>query len=252
MSTDESPRHVAATASNEMRHLAQATIALDDPADLYPLVGELLGSLRSLVQVTDQLAHAHMQHRGRARTDDGDASIGAQDADGAAWALVRARELLDAAESATDLASQNSGHIAWVPTERTERWLNVVFLQGADADHTLDLLERSEMQAAIRHLARWDYGDETTESALVNGYVYEGIPASSTDRTAQDPTSGYALIYNQTLGYVSLLRRFPRGPEDVDPPAIDVSATPTHLSAVRTRISPRRDGNRSVVRSVAL
>ena len=254
MDTDEAIRRAAATASTAMKGFAQATITIDTPADLYPLISELHGSIRSLVQVADQLAHAHMRHRGRARMDDGDAALGAREADGATWALVRARELLDAAEGATDLASQSSGRIAWVPAEGSERWLNVVFLQGTEADEARDILERSGAQAAIRHLSQWDYGDETTEAALVNGYVYERVPTCATDRTADDGASGYALIHNPTLGYISLLRRFPRGTDEANTssPSTKTPATPSPSAAFPTWISPRRRGDRLSVRSVAL
>lgn len=254
MSIDESPRRIAADVSTVMRNLAHATTTIDDPGDLYPLVSELLGSLRSLVQITDQLAHAHMRHRGRARSDDGDATLGAHEADGATWALVRARELLDAAEGAVDLASQNAGQVAWATAERSERWLNVVFLQGADAERALDILERSGAPAAIRHLEHWDLGDETTEAALVNGYVYEGIPTCPTDRTAEDRASGYALIHNPTLGYVSLMRRFPGHVDGEEPPArpAEIAATEVRTRSLPVWMSMPRGDSRVVARSVAL
>ncbi|MFB7893673.1 hypothetical protein ACFC1I_15855 [Microbacterium sp. NPDC056044] len=254
MEPPETTRHVAATASSAMKDLAKATIAIDDPADLYPITGELLGSLRALVQVADQLAHAHMHHRGRARTDDGDAVLGAHEADGATWALVRARELLDAAGRAADLASQESGHIAWVPLGRSERWVNVVFQQGTDVDETLHILRRSGTKAAIRHLAQWDYGDETTEAALANGYVYEGIPNCPTDRVSEDRASGYALIHNPTLRYVSLLRHFPSSADDVvgASPEIEAPAASAPAFAVSRWMPSRRSGSRAVARSVSL
>ncbi|WP_194396248.1 hypothetical protein [Microbacterium atlanticum] len=237
-----------------MKDLAQATIAIDNPADLHLVVDELLGSLRSLVQVADQLAHAHMHHRGRARTHDGDAALGAHEADGATWALVRTRELLHAAQGATDLASQDSGQIAWAPIEKSERWVNVVFQQGIDAHEALDILERSGAQAAIRHLSRWDYGDETTEAALANGYVYEGIPHCPTDHTAEDPASGYALIHNPTLGYVSLVRRFRSGADDLGDasPATKAPAEPSPSRATPHWISSRPSVHRAGARSVSL
>jgi len=253
MKTDGTTRLIAANASTAMREMAYATSVIDDPADLYPLIGELLGSLRSVVQITDQLAHAHMHHRGRARSENGDPALGAHEADGATWALVRARELLDAAEGAVDLASQSAGQVAWVPAERSERWLNVVFLQGADAERVLEILERSGAPAAIRHLAQWDLGDETTEAALVNGYVYEGIPTCPTDRTAEGGASGYALIHNPTLGYVSLLRRFRCHPNSEEHPSQpEKAAREARTRSLPVWTSSRRGGSRTVPRSVAL
>ncbi|TFC46750.1 hypothetical protein [Cryobacterium zongtaii] len=67
--------------------------------------------------------------------------------------------------------------------------------------------------AAIDHLQQWDYGDETVDAALINGYVYDRIPAGRTDRIIEDDGSSYALTYSKQFGYVSLLRRYPDEPE---------------------------------------
>ncbi|GAA1996486.1 hypothetical protein [Microbacterium pumilum] len=254
MNTDGTTGLIAVNASTAMREMAHATITVDEPADLHPLIDELLGSLRSLVQIADQLAHAHMHHRGRARSETGDAALGAWEADNATWSLVRARELLDAAEGAVDLASQSARQLAWVPAEQGERWLNVVFLEGADAIRVLDTIERSGAPAAIWHLAQWDLGDETTEAALVNGYVYEGIPTCPTDRTAEDHASGYALIHNPMLGYVSLLRRFPGHPDGAVIPAqpIGRAAIEAQTRSLPARMLARPPATRTAVRSVGL
>ena len=89
------------------------------------------------------------------------------------------------------------------------RWISVIFLQGEEADKTLDLIDRSGPTAAIEYLQQWDFGDETTDAALTNGYVYDRIPAGSTDRTLESHDSPYALTYSPPFGYVSLLRRYP-------------------------------------------
>ena len=91
---------------------------------------------------------------------------------------------------------------------RTTRWMSVVFLQGEEADAVLDMIDRIGPEAAIRHLSQWDYGNETRDAALVNGYVYDEIPQSPTDRVIRDNASAYALTYNHHFGYVSLLRHF--------------------------------------------
>ena len=93
-------------------------------------------------------------------------------------------------------------------TTGAPRWIHVVFLQGDEADAVLDMIERVGPGTAIHHLSQWDYGDETTDAALVNGYVYDEIPQSRTDRVIADNTSAYALTYNYYFGYVSLLRPF--------------------------------------------
>jgi hypothetical protein len=114
------------------------------------------------------------------------------------------------------------------------RWISVVFLQGRDAKKKLDLIDRSGAATAIAYLQQRDHGEETTDAALTNGYVYDRIPAGSTDRIVKDDNSPYALTYSIRFGYVSLLRRHP-----LDSERETVSATPGG-SASRTAWA-RRD-----------
>ncbi|KQW05556.1 hypothetical protein ASC66_11235 [Leifsonia sp. Root4] len=93
------------------------------------------------------------------------------------------------------------------------RWISVIFLQGEEADELFDLIDHRGPFAAIEHLQHWDYGDETVDAALMNGYVYDHIPAGSTDRTIEELDSPYALTYSASFGYVSLLRRYTADPE---------------------------------------
>jgi len=90
----------------------------------------------------------------------------------------------------------------------TSRWISVAFLQGEEADAVLEMIDRAGPVAAIEYLQQWDFGDETTEAALENGYVYDAIPAGSTDRTTHDDRGRYALTYSAQFGYVSLLRSY--------------------------------------------
>ncbi len=112
----------------------------------------------------------------------------------------------------TTAASPVSAEESNTTVER--RWMSVVFLQGQDADAVLEMIDRIGPEAAIRHLSQWDYGDETRDAALVNGYVYDGIPQSATDRVLHDDASAYALMYNHQFGYASLLRHFTPVVED--------------------------------------
>jgi hypothetical protein len=93
------------------------------------------------------------------------------------------------------------------------RWISVIFLHGHDAEEMLRLIARSGPGAVIEYLQHWDYGDETTDAALTNGYVYDRIPAGSTDQTVEDDGLPYALTYSAPFRYVSLLRRYPAEPE---------------------------------------
>lgn len=102
------------------------------------------------------------------------------------------------------------------------RWISVVFLQDEDAGELLAMIDREGEAAAIEYLRQWDLGDETTDAALVNGYVYDRIPEGSADRTVEDPDSPYALTYSELYGYVSLLRRY-EASVDAEPVATGAS-----------------------------
>lgn len=76
MPTFHDPTHDAAEASEALRGLAHATRTVDDPADTYAVIGSLLPGVRSLRQVIDQLATAHLDHRLLAHDDAGDHAAG--------------------------------------------------------------------------------------------------------------------------------------------------------------------------------
>lgn len=131
MPTFHDPVTDAAEAREVLRALAHASRTFDDPAHTYTVMGELLGGLRSLVQVLEQVATAHTWDESRAHTDSGDHWAGAEEAFAAANSLRRAASLVHRAELAVDQASQHSGRIAWAPAaerrstspERTPRAL---------------------------------------------------------------------------------------------------------------------------------
>jgi hypothetical protein len=207
MPTFEDPTADGEEARQALRGLAHATRAFEKPADTYAVIGDLLSSVGSLRQVLDQLATAHLSHRTLARDDNGDAATGLRTVDAAAEELRQAAALADQLESRLDSASKLSGRIAWspAPSRASElRWINVVFLQGEDADKVLHIIDSDGTGAAIEHLAGYDYGEETTQAALVNGYVYETPPVGASDRTITSDV--YTLTYNPFLGHVSLLR----------------------------------------------
>lgn len=229
MPTFHDPLADAAEASEALRGLAHASRAFDDPGDTYIVFGDLVAGVRSLRQVLDQLAETHLTHRDRARHDDGDPFAGAQSAVAAADELHQAATLLDQAYDRLEAAFSHSGRIAWHPPtavvsqpgpiddSASRRWLGVVFLQGEEADEVLDLIDREGTSAAIEHLQGFDYGAETTDAALENGYVYDEPPAGTLDRSAAE--GDYTLTYNPAMGHVSLLRAHPVPPD----PALDNS-----------------------------
>lgn len=116
MPTYHDPVADAGDARESMRALAHASRAFRDPADIYQVVGELLGTLRSLEQVLEQVAAAHVRDQGSAFLDNVDRSGGLIEADAGARALRRAAAAVGQAERAVDEASQHSGRIAWHPT----------------------------------------------------------------------------------------------------------------------------------------
>ena len=211
MSTFQNPTVDAAEASEALRGLAHASRVFEDPADTYAVLGDLLAGVRSLRQVLDQLATAHLKHRVRAHDDAGDQTAGATDALAATAELQQAAALLDGVHDRVVSAMAASGRIAWHPAPTApgpmSRWVSVVFLQGQDADEVLAIIDRDGTDAAIEHLAGFDMGEETTQAALINGYVYDTIPTGPLDHTTT--TGVYTLTYNHDHGHVSLLRAHP-------------------------------------------
>ena len=126
------------------------------------------------------------------------------------WVAEAARTNVDALTELTKPAEPAPANEASKPGRR---WISVVFLQGEEADQVLDLIARDGTAAGIEHLKGWDYGEETTQAALENGYVYDEVPTRALDRvvTGED---GYTLTYNPFAGHVSLLREHHAPPAD--------------------------------------
>ena len=113
--------------------------------------------------------------------------------------------------------------------EPVRRWVSVVFLQGAEADEVLDLLDRDGADAAIEHLAGYDYGEDTVQAALENGYVYDAPPTGMLDRTATRDV--YTLVYSPFLGHLNLLREYDAVPD----PALLGIDNPTATTEAHSR-----------------
>ena len=241
MPTYHDPLQDAAEASEALRGVAHASRVFDNPADTYSVLGDLLSGVRSLRQVLDQLGSAHLAHRGRAHDDDGDHAIGAAEALAAADDLHHAGTLLDGVEERVNAAMTHSGRIAWhnpahevdreaVSTKAPRRWISVVFLQGSETDEVLDLIDRDGADAAIEHLRNWDYGEEITDAALENGYVYDEPPTGQLDRVITD--GDYTLTYNPFMGHVNLLRAHPAAMSDPGLDETDVVPAREAISGV--------------------
>ncbi|WP_294179619.1 hypothetical protein [uncultured Schumannella sp.] len=242
MPTFNDPTADAEEARQALRGLAHATRRIEDPDKLYGIVGELLGATRSLEQSLIQLAGASLTHQGSAAHHDGDRNLGAADAWAAADALRHTASHVSAAESVLDQASGHLGRIAWHLPQR--QWVTVVFLQGDDAGHVLDLIDRDGTDAAIEHLRGYDYGDETTSAALTNGHLYDEPPTDTHSQRIDD--GDYALIYSHALGHTGLYRAHTPPPDSSTPesdgpqnvgPAQDAATA----EAARRALDERRD-----------
>lgn len=232
MPTFTNPHADAVEAAEALRALAHASRGVEDPAVLYPVIGELLTGVGALGQVLGQLADAHTIHLARALDDAGNPASGQAWALGAADELRHAAALLERIETRLDSASRRASHVAWQPEPEPERrFVSVVFLQGEDAEQVLEMLTRDGTDAAIAHLAQWDYGDETTQAALENGYVYDAPPLGALDRSTA--AGMYTLTFNPFLGHVSLLREEPL-------PNTTVAEEPTTTQQPSTAPSPAR------------
>ena len=117
MPTFNDPTADAEETRQALRGLAHATRRIDDPDKLYGIVGELLGTARSLEQSLIQLAGVSLTHQGSAAHDDGDRNLGAADAWAAADALQQAARHVSAAERVLDQASGHLGRIVWQPPQ---------------------------------------------------------------------------------------------------------------------------------------
>jgi hypothetical protein len=225
MPTLDEPLSSAEETYTALRRLAHETRTVEDPAVIYPVIRELLGGIRAMEQIMDQLAAANVLHQATAADDNGNHLAGGRAAHTAALAMQDAGKLLGQVELRLDQASESSAQISWQPAaEPAKRWISVVFLQGEAADEVLDLIQKSGTDAAINHLAGYDYGDETTQAALENGYVYDAPPTGTLDRVVTQ--DAYTLAYSPFLGHVSLLRQYDESPEARPPhPVVGLEAS---------------------------
>ena len=242
MPTFTDPAHDANEAYEALRGLAHATRTVEDPSDSYAVIGDLLGGMRSLRQVLDQLANAHLNHQHQVTDEARDQAGGAVEALSAADELHHAGTLIDQAHDRLNAAMTHSGRIVWNPHgPLAERWVGIVFLHGEEADRVLDLIDREGPEAGIENLSGWDYGDETTDAALQNGDVHDRAPAYAGHHQAE--TGDYARTYTPQAGHVALYRRHLIRPEDaIDPPA--ESSVPARRPPAGSAATGRRSAGR--------
>lgn len=222
MPTYSDPTRDAAETAEATRGLAHAIHAIDRPETMRGIVGDLLVTTRDLRETLDALARAHVHYIDRASTDAANVKTGEAHAFATADALDEAVTLIDDVEARLDRASTHAHLIAWQPAPAPEpQWLNVVFAQGHEADAVLELIDEEGEIAALQYLQRFDYGTETTDAALSNGYVYVTPPTTALATSVRG--EDYTMVYDRALGHVGLYRPFTPDPEDAlattDPPA---------------------------------
>jgi len=79
-----------------------------------------------------------------------------------------------------------------------EKYANIVFLEGSQATEALEIYDNDGVEAAIDHLAQWDYGTDS-EYELRND-----ISAGANDKTWRK--GNYILTVNTSIGYIGLER----------------------------------------------
>ena len=235
----------------------------EHPEDAYGVIGDLLAGVRSLQQSIEQIAQRHRRHDGRAFDDAGDQAAGIRDAQVTADQLSSAAAAVDSVEERLNAAMQAAGRIAWHPAPTTaadavnaeavqsdaagdeaareSRWVNLVFLQGDEADEVMRLIDRDGPDAAIEHLAHWDYGEETTDAAMENGYVYDAVPTGMLD--TETVSGEYTLTSNPAMGHVGLYRSA-LDPTRRQPRRRYPHARPGHPDHPRRRCGTGRDRGR--------
>lgn len=242
MPTFTEPARDANEAYEALRGLAHATRTIEDPSDTYAVIGDLLGGMRSLRQVLDQLATVHLNHQHQVTDEARDPAGGAAEALSAADELHQVGTLIEQAHDRLNAAMTHSGRIVWNPQgPLAERWVGIVFLHGEEADRVLDLMDRDGTGTGIEHLSGWDYGTETTDAALDNGDVHDSVPVYAGDRQAE--TGDYAMTYNPQAGHVALYRRHLVRPEDSIDPPVEAPAPARRPQAAR-ETTPRRGAGR--------
>lgn len=231
-----------------MRNFADSLREIEDPRDVYPMLGELLGASRSLTEAFNRFSIALAAHHPQATDDQGNPEAGANAVQQTLIRLREAGSLAGQMETALDQASQSAGTIAWrapapapTPAPQPPRYVSIVFLQGEEADRVIETINRHGPDAAFAELAGYDFGDETVDSALENGYVYDRPPTGQLDRALTRDV--YTMVYNPFMGHVGLYREHDALPDPVllgieDPPA---HAAPTKAAAVPVREASRAD-----------
>jgi hypothetical protein len=113
MSSLNRPRDHSAEACLALRELARTTRRIDDPAEIYSILGALSDGLASLTQALHQVAAFHDDPGGHSAVVDGDVRHGRAASYQAAWELHRAAEMLTQVATGIDRAHEIEATIAY-------------------------------------------------------------------------------------------------------------------------------------------
>lgn len=234
----------AAEAAEAVRGLAHALHAADHPRDAYPVLGELATLTHRMAGVTGQLADKLVHDRRLATSEGGDHAAGEAAVQQAVEGLRDAARMLGRAAAPLDRAVQASARVSWqelpdVPPP-SHRYVNIVFLQGEEADRIIDTITQRGPDPAFEELAGYDFGDETVEAALENGYVYDEPPTGQLDRVASRDV--YTMVYNPFMGHVGLYREHDALP---DPVLLGIEDPPAHAAPNAVVAEPVREVSRA-------
>lgn len=81
---------------------------------------------------------------------------------------------------------------------KNEKYCNIVFLQGSEAEEPLRIYDEEGVEDAIKYLSQWDYGTEMEYD------LKDEIGAGTSDKTFRK--GNYILTVNTRLGYIGLER----------------------------------------------
>ena len=116
MPTSDSSTH-ATQARESLRSLAHSSRTIDDPSEIYDLLGDLSLALGSMAQSLHQIARVHdTLDPGRARVAESSRS-GRATSYAVSWEVHRCAEILTQAAAGIDRAHQDEARIVYVPPD---------------------------------------------------------------------------------------------------------------------------------------
>src|SRR4051812_18762136 len=117
MPTFTNPTDDAEEAREALRGLAHATRSIDDPTDIYPVLGSLTNGLASMAQALHQLGDFHDGPALKRTWITSDARTGRSASYGVSWELPRAAEMLHQVAETIDRAHEVEATLSYSRTD---------------------------------------------------------------------------------------------------------------------------------------